>query len=59
MFTPSDIVTLQNFVYQGTMPPAHLVNADVNSDGQVTPSDVVRLLNWIYSGITPPRQDDF
>ena len=58
-FTPSDYVALQNFVYQGTTPPPHLVNADVNSDGQVTPADLVQLMNWLYLGITPPRQDDF
>ena len=58
-FTAADIVTLQNYAFNGLNPPAHLVNVDVNSDGQVTAADIVRLIDYIFNGLNPPLQDNF
>ena len=50
----SDVVYLNNWLYQGGPAPPCVNNADANGDGRVDNSDGVFLLNYLYNGGSAP-----
>ena len=51
----SDVIYLNNYLYQGGPAPPCMNQADVNDDAVVNGSDPVYLLNWLYGdGPAPP-----
>ncbi len=50
----SDVIHLNNFLFQGGPAPPCMNEADSNDDARVDGSDPVYLANWLYQGGSAP-----
>ena len=50
----SDVIYINNYLFNGGDAPGCMNQADVNDDGSVSLSDSIYLSNWLFNSGSPP-----